>query len=121
MSFKTGCVSSPRLTRTCGCWAPARGRRTTSRPPSTPRSPPMPEPMADIADKIFSGTENLDDFLRGLDRLTRGLPARIDADPKTVEQGLAKLVLTLINLLRQLMERQAIRRMEGGSLSDEEV
>jgi hypothetical protein len=81
----------------------------------------MPDPTADIGEKIFSGTENLDDFLRGLDRLTRGLPARIDADPKTVEQGLAKLVLTLVNLLRQLMERQAIRRMEGGSLSDDEI
>jgi CRISPR/Cas system-associated endonuclease Cas1 len=38
-----------------------------------------------------------------------------------VERGLAKLVLTLIELLRQLMERQALRRIEAGSLSDEEI
>ena len=37
------------------------------------------------------------------------------------EQGLAQLVLTLVELLRQLVERQAIRRMEGGRLSDDEV
>ena len=89
---------------------------------SPPPASPSPRTLSvDIPDKIFSGSDNLDDFLRGLDRLTRGIPPRIDADPQTVEQGLAKLVLTLVNLLRQLMERQAIRRMEGGSLSDDEV
>ncbi|MGE5726339.1 MAG: gas vesicle protein K [Acidobacteriota bacterium] len=46
---------------------------------------------------------------------------RVDCSPETIEQGLAKLVLTLIELLRQLLERQAIRRMEGGSLSDREI
>ncbi len=49
------------------------------------------------------------------------LPERIDCTPDNVEQGLAKLVLTLIELLRQLLERQAIRRMEGGSLSDQQI
>ena len=46
---------------------------------------------------------------------------RIDCTQETIEQGLAKLVLGLIELLRQLLERQAIRRMEGGSLTDEQV
>jgi hypothetical protein len=46
---------------------------------------------------------------------------RVTADPETVEKGLAQLVLTLIELLRQLMERQALRRMEAGSLGDDEV
>ncbi len=46
---------------------------------------------------------------------------RIDCSPETIEQGLAKLVLGLIELLRRLLERQAIRRMEGGSLEDEQV
>lgn len=48
-------------------------------------------------------------------------PDRIDCTPQNVEQGLAKLVLSLIELLRQLLERQAIRRMEGGSLTDQQV
>jgi hypothetical protein len=47
--------------------------------------------------------------------------SRISADPDNLEKGLAQLVLTVIELLRQLMERQAIRRIEGGTLSADEV
>jgi Gas vesicle protein K len=56
-----------------------------------------------------------------LDRIESGLRRRVVSDPERLEKGLAQLVLTLIELLRQLMERQALRRIEGGSLSDEEV
>jgi hypothetical protein len=61
------------------------------------------------------------DSIDELDRIASALPSRIDADPERVEKGLAQLVLTLVELLRQLMERQALRRMESGSLTDEEV
>jgi hypothetical protein len=46
---------------------------------------------------------------------------RIDCSPENIEQGLARLVLSLVELLRRLLERQAIRRMEGGSLGDAKV
>ena len=46
---------------------------------------------------------------------------RLDCTAENVEQGLARLVLSVIELLRQLLERQAIRRMQGGSLSDQQV
>jgi hypothetical protein len=46
---------------------------------------------------------------------------RINADPERLEKGLAQLVLTIVELLRQLMERQALHRIEGGSLTDEEI
>jgi hypothetical protein len=46
---------------------------------------------------------------------------RIDADPDNVENGLAKLVLTLIEVLRKVLEHQAVRRMEGGNLSAAEI
>lgn len=46
---------------------------------------------------------------------------RINSDPESVERGLVSLVLTLVELLRQLMERQAIRRVDAGDLSDEQV
>ncbi|HYY22305.1 MAG TPA: gas vesicle protein K [Thermoleophilaceae bacterium] len=46
---------------------------------------------------------------------------RIEAEREDVARGLAQLVLTLIELLRQLMERQAIRRIEAGGLSDDQI
>lgn len=46
---------------------------------------------------------------------------RIEIDPENVKNGLAQLVLTLIKLLHELMERQAIRRIDGGSLGDEQI
>lgn len=48
-------------------------------------------------------------------------PERINIDPENVEKGLAKLVLTIVELIRKLMEKQAMRRVEGGLLSDEEI
>lgn len=48
-------------------------------------------------------------------------PERINLDPKNVEKGLAKLVLTLVELIRKLLEKQALTRVQGGSLSAEEV
>lgn len=55
-------------------------------------------------------------------KLSANIPqSRIDCTPENVEQGLAKLVLSLIELLRQLLERQAIRRMEGGSLNEAQI
>ena len=46
---------------------------------------------------------------------------RVDSDPEKLERGLAQLVLTLIELLRQLMERQAVRRIDAGGLDDEQI
>jgi hypothetical protein len=46
---------------------------------------------------------------------------RLEGDRENIERSLAQLVLTLIELLRQLMERQAIRRVEGGGLNDDQI
>jgi len=51
----------------------------------------------------------------------RALPKRIALEPEKVEQGLTQLVLSLVELIRRLLEKQAIRRVEGGTLSPEEV
>src|SRR3954469_21283423 len=61
------------------------------------------------------------DLKRQLQAAAGGQQERIDCNQETIEQGLAKLVLTLIELLRRLLERQAIRRMEGGTLSEQQV
>lgn len=49
------------------------------------------------------------------------IPERISADPEIVENGLAKLVLSIIELIRRLLEKQALRRMEAGNLTEEEI
>ena len=51
----------------------------------------------------------------------QGSTQRIDCTSENIDQGLARLVLSLIELLRRLLERQAIRRMEGGSLEDTQI
>ena len=68
----------------------------------------------------------VDDALRHelatqLSAVARALPDRINADPERIEQGLAKLVLTVIEVVRKVLEHQAVRRMDGGGLSADEV
>jgi hypothetical protein len=65
--------------------------------------------------------DEIAELRRELERVRGVLPDRVNVDPEGVEQGLAKLVLTLVEFLRQLLERQAIRRMDGGTLTDDEI
>lgn len=51
----------------------------------------------------------------------RSLPRRLETDSESVERDLVKLVLTIVELVRQLMERQAIRRVDEGDLADDQV
>ena len=88
------------------------------------------EPL-DLAGRLAGDLGALDDFARELGGRTEAgqldgeaagfLPRRINADQSTVEKDLAKLVLALVDLVRQLMERQAVRRVDAGSLSEDEV
>ena len=71
--------------------------------------------------RLLAGDGDLALFGSELDRLDTALRGRLNADPERLEQGLARLVLTLVDLLRQLMERQALRRIEGGSLTADEI
>ena len=77
--------------------------------------------MSDRDERLLRGTaEVLDGVGRELERV-RTQPRRLDADAEQVGRDLAQLVLTIVDLLRQLMERQALRRIEGGTLTDEEI
>lgn len=75
---------------------------------SDPAKPQTPEEIARAVSDLSS-------------QAASGAPQRIDCSPDNVEQGLARLVLSIIELLRKVLERQAIRRMEGGSLDDRQV
>lgn len=82
----------------------------------------MTDPRHDwLSERVLVGEEHLDEFAQALEQVEKRLPTRITADPDKVEQGLAKLVLTVIELIRRLLEKQAVRRMENGSLTEEEI
>jgi hypothetical protein len=69
--------------------------------------------MTDAAD--------FDRLVAELREIAPSLPQRLDANAEDIDAGLGRLVLTLVEFLRQVLEHQAVRRMEGGSLSDDEV
>ena len=65
---------------------------------------------------------NEEDELRDALTFTESvIPERISADPDIVENGLARLVLSIIELVRKLLEKQALRRMDAGNLSEDEI
>jgi len=51
----------------------------------------------------------------------RLLPQRLETDAESVERDLVKLVLTVVELIRQLMEKQALRRVDQGDLTEDQV
>ena len=77
--------------------------------------------MSGADDRLLSASGDVAGLAAELDRVGTAFPRRVDADPERVERGLAQLVLTLVELLRQLMERQALRRMDDGTLTDDEI
>lgn len=88
---------------------------TDGDPRKVPRAPKILD-MPDDADTLRSLVDAMEN------RPAAGcLPQRIDCDPKTIDKGLAKLVLSIVELLRQLLERQAMRRVDQGGLDDDQI
>ena len=79
-------------------------------------SPASPKPAEPAVEKAHA-----EESVERLRRVTDRLPERINVEEGSVEQGLGRLVLTLIELIRRLLEKQAVRRMEGGGLDDSQV
>ena len=71
--------------------------------------------------KILLNSIPVEEYQDTLEKIENTATSRINATPDNADHGLAKLVLTLIELSRKLVEKQAIRRVEGGSLSDDEI
>jgi hypothetical protein len=74
-----------------------------------------------MRDKFLHAPSDLSLFGSDQPKIDNALTRRVNADPENVERGLAQLVLTIVELLRQIMERQALRRIDGGRLTEEEI
>lgn len=66
-------------------------------------------------------TDCAEEFAGELERLGNTMPRRINASADNAEHGLARLVLAIVDLVRRLLEKQAVRRIEDGSLTEEQV
>ncbi len=71
--------------------------------------------------KILFNTGSFDGISEEIGKLTNLDESKLKLTPDNADSGLAKLVLTLVELIRKLVEKQAMRRVDGGSLSDEEI
>ncbi len=70
-------------------------------------------------DKIQSN--DLESFLQDANQLKEKLPSRLNATPENTAKGLVQLVLTLVDILVKLLEKQAMHRMDNGSLTESEI
>jgi hypothetical protein len=68
-----------------------------------------------------SAAQEIDAIRKQIATVAAARPPRWNANPDEVRRAVLKLVLTLVELIRQLLERQAIRRMEAGTLTDDET
>ena len=72
-------------------------------------------------DAVHLEIEELDALRAEIERRTAAEAPRWNADPEDVQRSVARLLLAITEVLRKLMEKQAIRRMEAGTLTDDEV
>ena len=105
-------------------------RRKPSRGPAASRlrrakkrsAPQEPQVVARRGALTVSEVSRLDDLRRELERTAGGAsPLRWNADPDDVQRSVAQLVLTLVEFIRRLLERQAIRRMEAHTITDRQT
>ncbi len=96
-----------------------------SRPPgraARKRRPARRSRRRHVADVAGLQVREIESLRGELERVaSRAAPPRWNANPDDVKRSVAKLVLTLVDFIRQLLERQAIRRMDAATLTDEET
>jgi len=93
---------------------------TPTAAPVSAKSAPKAAPAIDTGD-ASAGARPINLLADLLETKVAATSRRIDIDPERVQKGLGQLVLTLVKLLHVLLERQAIRRMDSGDLSDDEI
>jgi predicted transcriptional regulator len=100
----------------------AKRRKPAAKAAAARRRRAKPRIVAQTDALTVTEVAELEDLRRQLQRVAGGRsPARWNADPDDVQRSVAQLVLTLVEFVRQLLERQSIRRMEAGTLTDRQV
>jgi hypothetical protein len=101
---------------------PIAGARNLGLAAPRPESHPQASSGSTMESQVVQSLDAPSDApMTPLETVAESLPQRLNTDPDKIENGLAKLVLTLIEVLRKVLEHQAVRRMEGGHLSDAEI
>lgn len=102
--------------------AGARGTRPGSLPAAPRRSKALARRREPSLTSAGIDVQEIESLRAELKRLgARSAPPRWNADPEDVRKSVGKLVLTLVEFVRQLLERQAIRRMDAGTLTAEQT
>jgi hypothetical protein len=103
--------------------SPSRAKRSKLRASSRKQTPKSPTRKGSAAPRAASVEVREIESLRSeLARAAHSArPPRWNADPDDVRRSVVKLVLTLVELIRQLLERQALRRVDAGTLTAEET
>ena len=100
--------------------AKKKSRRTTKQPASPKRR--RDRIVAKAGGLTVTEVAELEDLRKEIERAaSQASPLRWNANPDDVQRSVAQLVLTLVEFIRKLLERQAIRRMEAGTLTDEQT
>ena len=101
----------------------ARKVTTTRRSAKTRKRAPTrtAKTLAKAGALTVTEVAELDELRHEIERAAGGSPLRWNADPDEVQRSVAQLVLTLVEFIRRLLERQAIRRMESGTLTDQQT
>ncbi len=74
-----------------------------------------------MSEQVLIESNDSKEFIDEFEKCKTSLPERIDASPNSADQGLAKLVLSIVELIRRLLEKQVMLRIDNDSLTDEEI
>jgi len=102
---------------------PAKGKPPKKKTaPKAARRPKKPKVVAKGGGLTVTEVAELEELRRELERTAgKASPMRWNADPDEVQKSVAQLVLTLVEFVRKLLERQAIRRMENRTLTEQQT
>ena len=101
--------------------ATRRVRQRARGPKRDKKPPPKPGKRRAVRGPGALEIQEIESLRLELDRLAASAPPRWNADPEDVRRSVGKLVLTLVEFIRQVLERQAIRRLEANTLTAEET